>query len=755
MSTFQLYLTLGLQHIADFKGYDHILFIIVLCAVYQLRHWRKILILITAFTIGHSFSLVLATFNLVRISADWVEFLIPITILLTAFGNILQRRESYSSGHHRYKYAMALFFGLIHGMGFSNYLRALLSDEDSILGPLFSFNLGIELGQIIIVSGFILAGIIIINGLKAKPREWNLVISGAGVGISLILIFERLPFNMKNCIAKRLMAVSFFILLGQLVFAQTRERNLLDTTKIRAALEVIGLDFTGDEISQMARGVSQSKSSYSAIREFAVDNSVSPSLIFNPLPGEFTVPDPNPVNDWHLPKFIELPGNKTDIAFLSIPELAYLIKNRKISSLELTTIYLDRLKAFSDSLYCVVNLTEELALLTARKMDQELAEGKYRGPLHGIPYGVKDLIAVKAYPTTWGAMPFKDQMINENSAVIQKLEEAGAVLIAKLSNGALAMGDVWFGGTTRNPWNTEDGSSGSSAGPAAATSAGLVAFSIGTETLGSIVSPSTRCGVTGLRPTYGRVSKYGTMALSWSMDKIGPICRNAIDCAIVLDYIRGSDKRDPSTLDGGFTYPESINFKKLRIGYLDELFNKKYFFHDNDSVALNLIRKLGAELIPVTLPDNFPINALRIILSAEAAAAFDQLTLSNLDTLLVNQGSWAWPNTFRTSRLIPAVEYIQANRIRSLLIEKMQIIMQDYDLIIAPTSGGNQLTLTNLTGHPSLLLPTGFDKEANPTSITLIGPLFSEGILCAFGELYQKNASHHQQRPPKFNKDNF
>lgn len=553
---------------------------------------------------------------------------------------------------------------------------------------------------------------------------------------------------------KKLLLFSLLLLIGFVqAKPQSSESNRADTSAIRAALEVIGLEFTNDEIGQMARGVNTNRESYSQIRDFGLPNSVSPSIVFNPLPPGFLVPPANPSNHFPLPETVELPESKHDIAFMSIPELAWLIKNRKISSLELTRIYLHRLRIFNDTLLCVVNLTEELALKKAAEMDAELAAGQYRGPLHGIPYGVKDLMAVKGYPTTWGAMPFKDQVIEENAAVVDRLDEAGAVLVAKLSSGALAMGDVWFGGTTRNPWNPENGSSGSSAGPASATSAGLVAFAIGTETLGSIISPSTRCGVTGLRPTYGIVSKYGTMALSWSMDKIGPICRNAVDCAIVLDYIRGSDERDASSIDAGFTYSEISDLSGLRIGYLEDYFSRDYSYHDNDSIALDIFRSLGAELIPVSFPDSFPSGALRIILSAEAAAAFDELTLSNRDSLLVSQSGWSWPNSFRTSRLIPAVEYIQANRIRSLLIRDMNQVMNEYDLILAPAFGGTQLTLTNLTGHPSLLIPNGFDEKSNPTSISLLGPLFSEGMLCAIGELYQSKALHHNKRPPLTNRE--
>jgi Asp-tRNA(Asn)/Glu-tRNA(Gln) amidotransferase A subunit family amidase len=372
--------------------------------------------------------------------------------------------------------------------------------------------------------------------------------------------------------------------------------------------------------------------------------------------------------------------------------------------------------------------------------------------LHGIPYGIKDLMSVPGYPTTWGAMPYKVQRLEETAHVVQKLTEAGAVLIAKLTSGALAMGDVWFGGTTRNPWNLKRGSSGSSAGPASATAAGLVAFAIGTETLGSIVSPATRCGVTGLRTTYGRVGRTGTMALSWSMDKIGPICRNALDCAIVLHAIHGPDAGDPATTSIGFIYKPLSSLKGLKIGYLKNLFDQNSQTRTTDSVALAAFRDLGADLIPVELPDQFPVNAMRIILSAEAAAAFDNLTLSNRDSLLNAQNDYDWPNTFRTARLIPAVEYIQANRIREQLIIETNRVLVGFDLIIAPSFGGNQLTLTNLTGHPCLVLPNGFDKNNNPLSISLIGNLFREDILCEAGALYQEKTRIYRKKPSFFSR---
>jgi Asp-tRNA(Asn)/Glu-tRNA(Gln) amidotransferase A subunit family amidase len=414
--------------------------------------------------------------------------------------------------------------------------------------------------------------------------------------------------------------------------------------------------------------------------------------------------------------------------------------------MQLTKMYLDRLKMHGPTLECVITLTEELALEQAARADEELASGRYRGMLHGIPYGAKDLLAVKGYRTTWGAEPYREQTIDETATVIKKLEEAGAVLLAKLTLGALAWGDVWYGGVTKNPWNLEQGSSGSSAGSASATSAGLVAFSIGTETWGSIVSPCTRCGVTGLRPTFGRVSRAGAMALSWSMDKIGPICRSVEDCAIVFDVIRGTDGLDPTVVDAPFRYDFDQDTGRLKIGFLPEDFERDNSFHESDSIALDVLRGMGIDLIPIEIPD-YPVYPLGIILSAEAAAAFDELTRSGRDDLLVRQIRNAWPNVFRTARFIPAVEYIQANRIRSMIMREMENL--DVDIYVSPSFGEN-LLLTNLTGHPCVVLPNGFDSEGGPVSITFIGQPFEEGKLLAFARAYQEKTGFHRKYPQQF-----
>ncbi|OFY47240.1 MAG: amidase [Bacteroidetes bacterium GWF2_49_14] len=532
--------------------------------------------------------------------------------------------------------------------------------------------------------------------------------------------------------------------------AQSVERSLPDTAALRQAAAIIGLRFTGPELLQMQRSVADQGRNYISLRKNPIPNGRIPALVFHPAPPGFIPPAFEKPAHWPDNRSISLPSDRNELAFMTIHELAGLIRSKQITSVELTRFFLERLKRHNDSLLCVVAFTEELAMKQAEKADQEVREGKYRGQLHGIPYGVKDLMSVPGYPTTWGAGPYKDQRIDETAHVVQKLTDAGAVLIAKLTSGALAMGDVWFGGTTKNPWNLKRGSSGSSAGPASATAAGLVAFAIGTETLGSIVSPSTRCGVTGLRPTFGRVGRTGTMALSWSMDKIGPICRTAMDCAIVLDAIHGPDIHDPATTTTGFTFTPINSFKGLKIGYLEKYFNQNYQGKQNDSIALAVFREHGAKLIPVELPENFPVSAMRIILSAEAAAAFDDLTRSDRDTLLDAQGSNDWPNTFRASRFITAVEYIQANRIREELILEMNRLFSGYDLIIAPTFGGNQLTITNLTGQPCLVLPDGFDAAGNPTTISLLGNLFREDILCEAGYLYQQKTGFYRIKPTLF-----
>jgi Asp-tRNA(Asn)/Glu-tRNA(Gln) amidotransferase A subunit family amidase len=514
---------------------------------------------------------------------------------------------------------------------------------------------------------------------------------------------------------------------------------------VEKASTLIGLDFTSTEIDSMLSGLEKLRTSYDTLRKITLSNDIAPALYFNPLPMGFTFEKTKkPFQTSSIGKVV-LPAEMADLAFYTIPQLAELLRTRQITSLQLTQFFLDRLKKYDPSLKCVITLTEELALQQATQADAQIRAGKYKGLLHGIPYGAKDLLATRHYKTTWGSVPYKNQRIDADATVIKKLEAAGAVLIAKLTLGELAMGEVWFGGQTRNPWNTQMGSSGSSAGPAAAVAAGLVPFAIGTETLGSIVSPSTVCGVTGLRPTFGRVSRTGAMALSWSMDKIGPMCRTVEDCAIVFNAIYGPDGQDKTVTDAPFNYNGNKTLKGLRIGFLSREFEKvsppQKPYTD---AALQKIKEMGVELFPVALPD-VPANDLRFILTAEAAAAFDELTRSHKDDLMVRQMKSAWPNTFRTARFITAVEYIQANRIRTLLIEQMAERLKNVDVIVAPTYGG--LLVTNLTGHPCVVLPNGFTPEQTPTSLIFIGKLFDEATLLSVAKAYQDATDFHKKHP--------
>ena len=547
-------------------------------------------------------------------------------------------------------------------------------------------------------------------------------------------------------IEEKLLFVVLFVLpiLSQSTFSQK-----LDKENTSNAEKIIGLEFTEAERDSMIGFLEEQLGNYKKIREVELSNNIPPAILFNPIPVGFDFPKERKPLRFSDYSYAKIPKDKNELAFFSVGELAELIRTKQITSTELTEFFIQRLKKHDPILHCVITFTEERALKQAKLMDEEINAGLYRGLLHGIPFGTKDLLATKNYKTTWGSVPFKDQMIYEDATVIKKLEEAGAVLVAKLTMGELAWGDVWFGGMTRNPWDTANGSSGSSAGSASAVSAGLIPFAIGTETWGSIVSPSTVCGTTGLRPTYGRVSRTGAMALSWSMDKIGTICRTVEDLAIVFNTINGSDGIDQTLYDAFFTYDHKINFKELKIGYLKNDFDKKYDFHDNDSVTLVKLKELGAELIPIELP-KLPINDLSIILSAEAGAAFEKLTRTNKDDLLVRQIKNAWPNSFRASRFISAVEYINANRIRFILIQEMQKLMEKVDLYIAPSWEGDNLLLTNLTGHPCVVLPNGFSEKGTPTSITFMGRLFDEGKLIAFAKAYQDATGFHKQHPASF-----
>ncbi|UZD21604.1 amidase [Algoriphagus halophytocola] len=556
----------------------------------------------------------------------------------------------------------------------------------------------------------------------------------------------------KNTVSPRL-----FMLLGAatclaLGFTFGKKMGEITPSAVDHAADLIGLSFSPAEKDSMIGTLNNQRNRYESLREYTLDNSVSPALVFNPLPKGFT-PDQtqNPL-EWGMDEQVALPEREADIAYLPIHQLASLIKSKKLSSERLTKIYLDRIKTHSDTLQCLITLMEATAIAKAKAMDAELAQGEYRGPLHGIPYGIKDLLAVKGTKTTWGAMPFKDQEIDQTATVVQKLDEAGGVLVGKFTLGALAMGDVWYGGVTKNPWNLTQGSSGSSAGSASAVSAGLVPFAIGTETLGSIVSPSTRNGVTGLRPTYGRVSKNGAMALSWSMDKIGPISRSALDNGIILSVLNGADPMDASSIQAAFNYSAKADPKKLKVGYFQEFFKGDDAGSKNNEEVLDLLRNQGIELHPVTLKTSVNPSTIQLMLMVEGAAAFDELTRLGWDDQLVAQHKNAWPNLFRAARFIPAVEYVQAARQRTVLIEEMHALMKDFDIIVTPSYGGQQLQITNLTGHPALCLPNGFNENGSPTSITLLANLFDEEKLVLMGDYIQKNSDWQDKRPPLFDR---
>ena len=530
--------------------------------------------------------------------------------------------------------------------------------------------------------------------------------------------------------------------------AQTKADSL---QLIRNTVKWYDLDFTDAEADSMTGNLNNYLLLYKSMHKTLPANDIPFPFAFNPAPPGVKVSTKKEKIYWDIPLRIELPANRDELAFYSIPELASLLLNKKISSVDLTRFFIDRLKKWGDTLQCVITLTEELALQQAKQADDELKTGIYRGPLHGIPYGLKDLFAVKGYKTTWGSTPYKDQVLDMDSYVYKKLKDAGAVLCAKLSMGALANNNKWFGGETKNPWDLKQGSSGSSAGSASATVAGLLPFAIGTETLGSIVSPSTRCGATGLRPTFGTVSRYGAMVLCWSLDKVGPICRSAEDAAIVYAFIHGTDGNDPSAIRHTFNYTGKVDWTKIRIAYAENFF-KRLNADAPEWKVIETYRSLGATVQGINFPDSamYPVNFISIILNAESAAAFDELTRTNRDDLIERQDKNFWPNSFRSARTIPAVEYINANRYRYQLCVKMNAFMKNYDVLIVPSFSGRQLSMTNLTGHPVVCMPIGFNQTGSPLSITLIGNLYDEATILAAAKGFQDKTDFNKKHPEKF-----
>lgn len=545
-----------------------------------------------------------------------------------------------------------------------------------------------------------------------------------------------------------LAACTSSFLLGALITSDDPKKPLT-ANMVDIASKVFDLDFTAAERDSMLDNLNSARTNYEALRKIDLPNDIAPALYFNPLPAGFRMPAGPSSFKASSSGNVTLPANRDELAYYTVGQLGTLIRTKQISSVDLTKFFLNRLKTYDPTLHCVITLTEDLALSQAKRADDELRAGTYRGPLHGIPYGAKDLLAKKGYKTTWGAAPYKDQTLDLDATVIQRLEKAGAVLCGKMTLGALAMGDVWYGGMTRNPWSTTAGSSGSSAGSASSVSAGLLPFAIGTETLGSIVSPSTVCGTTGLRPTFGRVSRHGAMALSWSMDKIGPITRSVEDCALVFNAIYGPDGHDPTVMAAPFHYAPLTTLKGVRVGYVKKAFESNYPNRANDSLTIQTLRTLGADLVPFDLPTSVPAGRISFLLTVEAAASFDELTRSGRDDLMVRQGKGAWPNAFRSARFVPAVEYIQANRARTKLINEMaaQLKAARIDVYVSPAYAGGNLTLTNLTGHPCVVLPNGFTKQNLPTSITFMGQLFEEGKVLAVAKAYQDATVWNKKHP--------
>ena len=537
--------------------------------------------------------------------------------------------------------------------------------------------------------------------------------------------------------------------------------------------KIFGVDFSDADEEQALAGVNRNLDAYEQLRAIDVPLDTEPAVTFRPyLPGRKPKPGATPGSK--IKVTLQAPAARRssldDLAFLPVTALAPLVQRREVSSTDLTKMYLDRLKKFGPKLNCVVTLTEELALAQAAQADKEIRAGKYRGPLHGIPWGGKDLFATKGILTTWGAGPFQNQVFDYDATIVERLRDAGAVLVAKLSMGALAQGDRWFRGQTKTPWNLENGSSGSSAGPGSATAAGLVGFSIGTETRGSIISPSAVNGVTGLRPTYGRVSRHGAMALSWTMDKIGPMCRSVEDCALVFNAIYGPDGRDDTVVDAPFAWNPDVPLAKLKIGYIKSEFEppsaegrggrgegrgrggvspeeQRRRAEERLKLlngALEVYRKAGATLHPIDLPEKLTrySNAISFVLSTEAAAAFDDLTRS---PGIKDESLNTWPNAFRTHRFVPAVEYIRAQRIRTLLMREMDTLMSEYDVFLSSTNSAT-LGLTNLTGHPAVAVRAGFVADA-PLMLMVTGRLYDEATTLRVALAHERGTTWNARNP--------
>lgn len=539
-----------------------------------------------------------------------------------------------------------------------------------------------------------------------------------------------------------------FCFLMMIMQTQLHAQDSLTKADVKSGAKIIDVEFSDQEIEMMLADLKDNIIDFKKMHTLKLNNNVGMSIaqrLTPPIEKQEKV-------KWKYNKKIALPANKNDLAFYSINELGSLLRNKSISSVELTAFFINRIKKYGDTLQCVVSITETIAMEQARKADEDFKKGIDKGPLQGIPYGLKDLFAVKNTKTTWGAEPYKEQIIEEDAYVYTRLKEAGAVLVAKFTLGALAMGDYWFGGRTKNPWNLNYGSSGSSAGSASATVAGLIPFAIGTETHGSIISPSSTCGATGLRPTFGSVSRSGAMTLSWSLDKIGPICRTAEDAATVFNFIHGTDGNDLSAVNSSFNLSKISGVKNLKIGYAKNHFDRLDSTSSQEWGVIKALREQGVEVKPMILPDTdiYKFDLIGMVIGAEAAAAFDEFTRIGLDDQMTRQTRFDWPNYFRTSRMIPAVEYVNANRHRTIMMQKMNEAMEPWDVIITPSFGNRQLAITNLTGHPALCMPIGFNKQGLPVSITFLSNLFREEELLQAGTYFQSTTKHEDKHPERF-----
>lgn len=522
--------------------------------------------------------------------------------------------------------------------------------------------------------------------------------------------------------------------------------------QVKGAQSLFGLAFTENEIDTLLTTLEDCLDGYRAMRRQPLPHSAVPAFHFDPRPEGFSAPTGKSVfAPSGLPE-VSMPADTQEIAFYSIPQLASLLRSGQLTSRRLTKIYLERIEQYDDTLQAVITLTTEYAFSCADQADRDFRNGTDRSILQGIPYGMKDLASFPGYPTTWGAAPYKDQFISDTAEVIRRLESAGAVMIAKLSSGELANGDTWFGGKTKNPWDLKQGASGSSAGSGAATAAGLVGFAIGTETWGSILSPSSRCGISGLRPTFGRVSRFGVMPLAWTLDKIGPMCRTPEGCAYVFKEICGLDEKDRSTTGYPYSYVAEIDPGSIRAGYLDSIISTDTTATGrNARRAISKFKTLGIQFEGASLPDQLPWSRLMYyMIRSEASSVFDDLIMRNEDDLLARKSRYSRANSLRAGELIPAVAYVQANRYRAVLMQQMDSLFHQYDVFFVLMGEENESAISNLTGHPAISVPTGFDEQGRPTSLVIIGKLYQEGVLLALANQFRQVEKYQGNVPLGF-----